>query len=123
MNRLDIEECNDIHKLRGVCIEQYRTLFNISETCIDVSKWHISSDKGIKQIRVYLIDNDRKVSEILNHDSDNVLMKIRKRISDLYNTDVTYNNGDYNTMDTSTLDKVLEYIDESIKQIEGNDTE
>ena len=43
-----------------------------------------------------------------------VLQRLRKRISDLYNTDVTYDNGDYNTMDTPTLDKVLEYFDSEV---------
>lgn len=43
-----------------------------------------------------------------------ILREIRKRISDLYNTDVTYDNGDYNTMDTPTLDKVLEYFDSEV---------
>ena len=45
---------------------------------------------------------------------DGVLQRLRKRISDLYNTDVTYDNGDYNTMDTPTLDKVLEYFDSEV---------
>ena len=45
-----------------------------------------------------------------------VLQRLRKRISDLYNTDVTYDNGDYNTMDTPTLDKVLEYFDSEVQQ-------
>lgn len=44
-----------------------------------------------------------------------VLQRLRKRISDLYNTDVTYDNGDINTMDTPTLDKVLEYFDSEVK--------
>lgn len=70
MNRLDIEECNDIHKLRDLCIEYYKTLFMISETCIDVSKWHINSDDGIIQIRDYLIDNDHRVYEMLNRRND-----------------------------------------------------
>ena len=65
MNKLDIEECNDICKLRDLCIEYYKTLFIISETCIDVSKWHISSDDGIRQIRNYLINNDHNVSGML----------------------------------------------------------
>ena len=43
-----------------------------------------------------------------------VIKRLRKRISDLYNTDVTYDNGDYNTMDTPTLDKVLEYFDSEV---------
>ena len=46
---------------------------------------------------------------------DDLLQRLRKRISNLYNTDVTYNdNGDYNTMDTPTLDKVLEYFDSEV---------
>lgn len=45
-----------------------------------------------------------------------VLQRLRKRISDLYNTDVTYDNGDCNTMDTPTLDKVLEYFDSEVQE-------
>ena len=45
---------------------------------------------------------------------DDLLQRLRKRISDLYNTDVTYDNGDCNTMDTPTLDKVLEYFDSEV---------
>ena len=70
MNKRDMEECNDIRKLRGACIEQYKTLFKISETCVDVSKWHIHSDDGIQQIRDYLTDNDNRVCEIFNKGSD-----------------------------------------------------
>ena len=45
---------------------------------------------------------------------NDLLQRLRKRISDLYNTDITYDNGDYNTMDTPTLDKVLEYFDSEV---------
>ena len=45
-----------------------------------------------------------------------VLQRLRKRISDLYNTDVTYDNGDYITMDSPTLDKVLEYFDSEVQE-------
>lgn len=47
---------------------------------------------------------------------DDLLQRLRKRISDLYNTDVTYDNGDYNTMDSPTLDKVLEYFDSEVQE-------
>ena len=47
---------------------------------------------------------------------DNLLQRLRKRISDLYNTDVTYDNGYYNTMDSPTLDKVLEYFDSEVQE-------
>lgn len=47
---------------------------------------------------------------------NDLLQRLRKRISDLYNTDVTYDNGDYNTMDTPTLDKVLEYFDSEVQE-------
>lgn len=47
---------------------------------------------------------------------NDLLQRLRKRISDLYNTDVTYDNGDINTMDTPTLDKVLEYFDSEVQE-------
>ena len=60
------------------------------------------------------IDNPLKVYIAKGTPLDDLLQRLRKRISDLYNTDVTYDNGDYNTMDTPTLDKVLEYFDSEV---------
>ena len=54
MNRLDIEQCNDIDALKDLAIRQYKALSYISETLVDESKWHITSDKGIEDIRAYL---------------------------------------------------------------------
>ena len=58
MNRLDIEQCNDIDTLKQLAIEQYKALSYIGETLVDVSKWHITSDEGIKQIRERLQKNN-----------------------------------------------------------------
>ena len=59
--------------------------------------------------------NDELAESLINAiPLSDVLQEIRKRISDLYNTDVTYDNGDINTMDTPTLDKVLEYFDSEV---------
>lgn len=58
MNRIDIEECNDMDELKEMAIKQYRTLFFISETLVDVSKWHITAEEGIRQIRWRLQQNN-----------------------------------------------------------------
>lgn len=54
MNRIDIEQCNDMDALKDLAIKQYKALSYIGEICVDVSKWHITSDKAIKMIREYL---------------------------------------------------------------------
>ena len=58
MNILDIEQCNDIDALKQLAIGQYKALSYISETLVDVSKWHITSDEGIRQIRERLQKNN-----------------------------------------------------------------
>lgn len=40
--------------LKDIAIKQYKALSYIGEICVDVSKWHITSDKAIKKIREYL---------------------------------------------------------------------
>lgn len=41
-------------------IKNYRhTVFMISETCVDESKWHITSEQAIEEIRKILIEADK----------------------------------------------------------------
>lgn len=54
MNRIDIEQCNDMDALKDLAIRQNKALSYIGEICVNVSKWHITSDKAIKKIREYL---------------------------------------------------------------------
>lgn len=45
--------------------------------------------------------------------ANNFLNEIKKRVIALYNTDIIVNeDGDYNSMDTKTLDKVISILDE-----------
>ena len=44
-----------------VLLSMWRELFLISETLVDVSKWHISADEGINNIRKYMIEEDHKL--------------------------------------------------------------
>ena len=80
---------------------------------IDIDDYILDTDIDSDWVNVC---ND-ELAESLNNavKLSDVLQEIRKRISDLYNTDVTYDNGDYNTMDTPTLDKVLEYFDNEVQ--------
>ncbi len=55
MNRIDIESCNDIDKLKKLCINQYKQLSYISETLVDESKMHITSKMAVEDIRDYLV--------------------------------------------------------------------
>mgnify|MGYP001226938356 CR=1 FL=1 len=55
MNRIEIEQCNDIDKLKTLCIEQRKQLGVISEILVDESKWHISSEVAVQKIRDYLV--------------------------------------------------------------------
>lgn len=57
MTRVEIEQCNDIDKLKILCIEQRKQLGIIGEILVDESKWHISSDVAIQKIRDYLVEH------------------------------------------------------------------
>ena len=71
MTKRDIEKCNNPEIIKKLCIEQYRTLFYISERLVDMSKGHTSTDKGIESIRKYLSDNDVMCNYILEDNNDN----------------------------------------------------
>ena len=57
MNRIDIENCNDIEKLKALCIEQRKQLGVIGEILVDESKWHITSEIAVQKIRDYLVEH------------------------------------------------------------------
>lgn len=58
MNSIEIEECNDIEKLRNLAMLQCHILFMIGEACVDESKWHFTSKEAIKKIRECLREYD-----------------------------------------------------------------
>lgn len=57
MNRIEIEECNDIDKLKKLSIAQYKLLFYIGEVLVDESKQHLTPEDAIKKIRTYMTEN------------------------------------------------------------------
>ena len=57
MSRIEIEQCTDIDKLKALCLEQRKQLNYIGEVLVDVSKWHITPELAIEQIRDYLVKN------------------------------------------------------------------
>ena len=57
MNRIEIEQCNDIDKLKALCIEQRKQLCVIGEILVDESKWHITSEIAVQKIRDYLVEH------------------------------------------------------------------
>ena len=56
MTKREIQKCNDLDTLKSLAIEQYKTLFYIGETLVDVSKSNITADKGIDKIREYMLN-------------------------------------------------------------------
>lgn len=58
MNRIDIEKCNDIEALKELCHAYRKACFCISETLVEESKWHITTEDAKDQIRKYLKEID-----------------------------------------------------------------
>lgn len=58
MNRRDIELCTDLEELKELCRTYRKACFCISETLVDESKMHITTEKAKEQIRKYLRDVD-----------------------------------------------------------------
>lgn len=65
MTRRDIMGCTDIEKLKALCLEYRRQLSYISEVLVDVSKWHISANGAVTQMRDYLVDNQYNFAQIM----------------------------------------------------------
>ena len=55
MTQYDIESCNDIDKLKQICLAQKRQLNIIGEILVDESKSHITSERAISKIRDYMV--------------------------------------------------------------------
>lgn len=57
MTRIEIEECNDIERLKELCINQRKQLGVIGEILVDESKMHITPNAAINKIRNYLVSH------------------------------------------------------------------
>lgn len=80
MNRIDIEQCSNIDALKQLAIGQYKALSYISETLVDVSKWHITSDEGIKLIRERLQKSNFELDPFYSNANITHLEHITKEI-------------------------------------------
>lgn len=58
MNRIEIEECNDIETLRRLCIRQHSAILRIGETLVDNSKSHLTNKRTVVEIRDILRFSD-----------------------------------------------------------------
>ena len=54
MTKSEIKKCDDIEKLRKICLEQWSQLFVVSEILVDESKIHITPEEAVEKIRDYL---------------------------------------------------------------------
>lgn len=61
MNRIEIEECNDIETLRRLCISQHSAILRIGETLVDNSKSHLTDEHTVAEIRDILRLNDAEM--------------------------------------------------------------
>lgn len=58
MNRIEIEECNDIETLKRLCIRQHSAILRIGETLVDNSKSHLTDERTLVEIRNILKESD-----------------------------------------------------------------
>ena len=56
MERSKIEDCKDLKTLKKIALEQYSTLFMISEALYDNQKNGLSDEKTIKSVKHYLTE-------------------------------------------------------------------
>ncbi len=61
MTRMDIENCNNIDKLKEICLAQRSQLSYIGEILVSESKWEMSPEVAIKKIRGYLTKHQHDV--------------------------------------------------------------
>jgi len=72
MNRLEIEECEDIEKIKRLCIAQNEQLTVIGEILVSESKWHITSDEAIRKIRDYLVKHQSDIKLRINEGNEKI---------------------------------------------------
>ena len=61
MTRFDIEDCNDIDKLKQLCIKQRHQLCVIGETLVSESKRHITAEQAVDRIRTYMTEHQHEL--------------------------------------------------------------
>lgn len=70
MNRLAIEECEDIEELKRLCIAQNEQLSVVGAFLVSESKWHITSDEAVRKIRDYLVKHQSDIKLKINKESE-----------------------------------------------------
>ena len=64
MTKREINNCTDIEKLKKMCLIQRSQLSAISEILIDESKWELTSQQAVANIRNYLVSHQHDVDLI-----------------------------------------------------------
>ena len=62
MTQYDIESCNDINKLKQICLAQKRQLNIIGGILVDESKSNIIPEKAISVIRDYMVKGQQDIN-------------------------------------------------------------
>ena len=65
MAKSEIRKCDDIEKLRKICLEQWSQLFVVSEILVSESKIHITPEEAVEKIRDYLTTHQYELEEII----------------------------------------------------------
>lgn len=74
MTRHEIQTCTDIEALKKLCLAQRSQLSVVSEILVDESKWHITAEQAVTQIRDHLVahQHDLDINLPTNDESINV---------------------------------------------------
>lgn len=55
MTRYEIQNCTNIEALKKLCLAQRSQLSVVSAILVDESKWHMTAEQAVTQIRDYLV--------------------------------------------------------------------
>lgn len=61
VHKMEIITCQDIDKLKELCINYRDQYAFVSAVLVDESKWHITPEQAIEKIRDYLVSNQGKL--------------------------------------------------------------
>lgn len=78
MTRHEIQNCTDIEALKKLCLAQRSQLSVLSAILVDESKWHITAEQAVTQIRDYLVAHPHGLNINLqsNDESINICLDI-----------------------------------------------
>ena len=70
MTSIDIEYCNDVKKLKAMCLEYHSQMFRIRDILGEESMWRISPKEAVNRIRDHLKEQNKNLDRILMEESD-----------------------------------------------------